>query len=129
MIKKLIRKVKKLIFKDSKKSKTFPKIIKKKGEGRYIGYPAPKVLVDDPWFGTVPKSQKAIQYEEKVAAESKIKEEQRKEKTQEPENIHQVMYEMATKNWNTVKETQGGSENFHEGPGGWNSGNGMGQFK
>ena len=120
MIKKLIRKVKKLIFKDSKKSKTAPKIIKKKKEGGYIGYPAPKVLVDDPWFGTAPKSQKAIQYEEKVATESKI---------QEPENIHQVMYEMATKNWNTVKETQGGSENFHEGPGGWNSGTGMGQFK
>ena len=44
------------------------------------------------------------------------------------ENIHQKMYEIATKNWTTVGETQGGSENFHEGPGGWNSGNGMGQF-
>ena len=34
------------------------------------------------------------------------------------------MYEIATKNWNTVAETQGGSENFQEGPGGWKSGNG-----
>ena len=95
----------------------------------WIGYPAPVSIPYDPWFGSAPKSQKAIQYEEKVAAESKIKEEQRKEKTQEPENIHQVMYEVATKNWNTVKETQGGSENFQEGPGGWNSGTGMGQYR
>ena len=129
MIKKLIRKVKKLIFKESKKSKIAPKVIKKKKEGRYIGYPAPKVLADDPWFGPAFKSEKGIRYEQKIAAESKIKEEQRKETTQEPENIHQVMYEMATKNWNTVKETQGGSENFQEGPGAWNSGTGMRQFK
>ena len=39
------------------------------------------------------------------------------------------MYEKATKNWNTVKETQGGSENFQEGSGGWNSGTGMGQYR
>ena len=39
------------------------------------------------------------------------------------------MYEMATKNWNTVKETQGGSENFQENHGGWNSGTGMGQYR
>ena len=38
------------------------------------------------------------------------------------------MYEIASKNWNTVAETQGGSENFQSGPGGWNSGTGMGQF-
>ena len=95
----------------------------------WVGYPAPASIPYDPWFGSAPKSQKAIQYEEKVAAESKIKEEQTKEKTQEPENIHQVMYEVATKNWNTVKETQGGSENFQEGPGGWNSGTGMGQYR
>ena len=96
---------------------------------QYVGVPAPKVLEDDPWFGSAPKSQKTIHHEETVAAESQIEEDQRGEETQEPENIHQVMYEMATKNWNTVKETQGGSENFHEGPGGWNSGNGMGQFQ
>jgi hypothetical protein len=95
----------------------------------YIGVPAPTVLPDDPWFGSAPKSQKAIQHEEKVATESKIKEEQRKETTQESKNIHQVMYEMATKNWNTVKETQGGSENFQENHGGWNSGTGMGQYR
>jgi hypothetical protein len=60
----------------------------------------------------------------------KMQEEKRREEAgEEPENIHQLMYEMATKNWNTVAETLGGSENFQEGPGGWNSGNGMGQFQ
>ena len=100
----------------------------------YVGIPAPAVLPDDPWFGPAPKSNKQKYYEEKVATESKIKEEQRKETTQESKNIHQVMYEMATKNWNTVDETKqsttmGGSENFQEGPCGWNSGTGMGQYR
>ena len=45
-------------------------------------------------------------------------------------DIHQKLYDLATANWNTVAEAQaqyqgGGSENFHEGPGGWNSGNGF----
>jgi hypothetical protein len=101
----------------------------------YIAVPAPIVLPDDPWFGESIKTEKGIKYEEKIAAESKIKEDQRKKEIEEtnevrePDNIHQVMYEMATKNWTTVGETQGGSENFQEGPGGWNSGTGMGQFK
>ena len=48
----------------------------------------------------------------------------------EPENIHQMMYERASKYWGTWKEElPGGSENFQSGPGDWNSGNGMGQFK
>ena len=94
----------------------------------WTGVPAPVVLEDDPWFGPAPKSDKQKNYEETVAAKSQIEEDQRKEETQEPENIHQVMYEIATSNWNTVDETKqsmGGSENFQEG---WNSGTGMGQF-
>ena len=95
----------------------------------WTGIPAPAVLEDDPWFGPAPKSDKQNDYEETVAAESQIEEDQRKEETQEPENIHQVMYEIATSNWNTVDETKqsmGGSENFQEG---WNSGTGMGQYR
>ena len=95
----------------------------------WTGIPAPAVLEDDPWFGPAPKSDKQNDYEEAVAAESQIEEDQRKEETQEPENIHQVMYEIATSNWNTVDETKqsmGGSENFQEG---WNSGTGMGQYR
>ena len=98
-------------------------------EEDYVGVPAPAVLEDDPWFGPAPKSDKQNDYEEAVAAESQIEEDQRKEETQEPENIHQVMYEIATSNWNTVDETKqsmGGSENFQEG---WNSGTGMGQYR
>ena len=96
-------------------------------QGTWTGVPAPVVLEDDLWFGPAPKSDKQKNYEETVAAESQIEEDQRKEETQEPENIHQVMYEMATKNWNTVDETKqsmGGSENIQN----WNSGTGMGQF-
>ena len=50
----------------------------------------------------------------------KIKE----KKTKEVENIHQVMYEMATKNQSgSWQETlPGGSENFQSGPGVWASG-------
>ena len=96
-------------------------------QGTWTGVPAPVVLEDEPWFGPAPKSDKQKNYEETVATESQIEKDQRKEETQEPENIHQVMYEMATKNWNTVDETKqsmGGSENIQN----WNSGTGMGQF-
>ena len=97
-------------------------------QGTWTGVPAPVVLEDDLWFGPAPKSDKQKNYEETVATESQIEKDQRKEETQEPENIHQVMYEMATKNWNTVDETKqsmGGSENIQN----WNSGTGMGQYR
>ena len=44
----------------------------------------------------------------------------------EPTDIHQKMYEIATKNHNTTLDLNppAGAENFHEGPCGWNSGNG-----
>ena len=100
----------------------------------FTGVPAPVVLSNDSWFGDVTyKSQKQLDYMEQET-EIREQEEARKEElrasghTVEDENIHQKMYEIATKDWTTVGETQGGSENFHEGPGGWNSGNGMGQF-
>ena len=99
-------------------------------ENRYTGVPAPVVLSNDSWFGDVTyKSQKQEDYMEKET-EMKMQEQKRREEAgEEPENIHQLMYDIATKNWYAVAETQGGSENFHEGPGGWNSGNGMGQFQ
>ena len=96
----------------------------------YIGIPAPAYLEDDPWFGPAPvRTEKQLDYMEKETQIKKEEEEKRKkEYNGEPCNMHQLMYEMATSNWNTVKETQGGSENIQEGPAGWNSGNGMGQF-
>ena len=99
-------------------------------ESSYIGVPAPAVLQEDSWFGSVPEhTDKQKEYLQQEAQE-RLHDDLRKEheKSKESENIHQEMYELASKNWNTVSETQGGSENFHEGPGGWTSANGMRQF-
>ena len=97
----------------------------------YTGVPAPVTLSNDSWFGDVTyKSQKQLDYMEQ---ETEMKRQEREENfSVEPDDIHQKMYEIATKNQNTTLDlnpiSPGGSENFHEGPGGWNSGNGMGQF-
>ena len=95
----------------------------------FTGVPAPVVLSNDSWFGDVTyKSQKQLDYMEK---ETEMKRQEREENfSVEPDDIHQKMYEIATKNQNTTLQLNppGDSENFHEGPGGWNSGNGMGQF-
>ena len=97
----------------------------------YIGVPAPAFLTDDPWFPSPVLSEKQMTYKEaheQAVAEQQILDES---ESKESADIHQKLYEMASANWNTVAETQyqGGSENFQEGPGGWNSGTGMGQFK
>lgn len=96
----------------------------------YTGVPAPAYLTDDPWFGPAPVlTEKQMDY---MAQETEIKmaeEMKHSEVTCESHDIHAKMYEIATKNWTTVAETQGGSENFQEGPGGWNSGTGLGQFQ
>jgi len=93
----------------------------------WTGVPAPAVLEDDPWFGPAPISDSNRDYMEQ---ETLIKQEEYQEThSVESEDIHQVMYEIATSNWNTVDETKqsmGGSENFQEG---WNSGTGMGQYR
>ena len=95
------------------------------------GIPAPVITSSDPWFSEPVKTEKVIAYEKHVAAEIEKQKiiEAAQPKKKESKNIHQKMYEMATKNWTTVAETQGGSENFQEGPGGWNSGTGHHQFR
>ena len=96
----------------------------------YIGVPAPAYLEDDPWFGMAPTpTEKQQDYMAQEAEIKMVEEQQRSEETCESEDIHAKMYEIATQNWTTVAETQGGSENFQEGPGGWNSGTGLGQFQ
>ena len=97
----------------------------------YTGVPAPEYLEDDPWFGPAPvRSEKQLDYMEKETQIKKEEEEKhKKEYNGEPCGMHQLMYEMATSNWNTVQETQGGSENIQEGPGSWNSGNGWSPFR
>lgn len=99
-------------------------------EPSYTGIPAPAYLQEDSWFGPVPEyTEKQRDYMEMEFEMKKKEVEQRKETTKEPEDIHEIMYQMSQGNWNTVIESQGGSEHFHEGPGGWNSGTGMGQFR
>jgi len=97
----------------------------------YTGVPAPAYLSEDPWFPTLILSEKQMTIKE--AHEQAVLDQQIIDESKESEDIHQKLYEVATKNWNTVSETQwtaqGGSENFQEGPGGWNSGTGMSQFK
>ena len=89
----------------------------------FTGIPAPKVLKDDPWFGPAPTlTEKQMDYMQ-IETEVKMQEEkEREESGSEPEKIHQLMYEMATKNAPTTIQLnpiggseifQGGSENVH----------------
>jgi hypothetical protein len=95
----------------------------------YTGVPAPVYLEYDPWFAPPVYSEKQITVKE--AYEHAVADNQILHETlsSEPQDIHEKIYQIATGNWNTVdetKETIGGSENYHTGPGGWNSGNGWG---
>ena len=88
-------------------------------EEPYTGVPAPVVLTEDPWFGPAVVSDANKDYmEREYEAFKQDALNYYNQDTKEPENIHQVMYEMATQNWTTVVETQGGSENV------WQSGTG-----
>jgi len=86
--------------------------------------PAPVVLSDDSWFGKAPKTENSHKVQ---VAEPK----QEKPQSKEVDNIHQVMYDKATKGIATTLalDPPGGSENFQSGPGGWNSGTGLNQFR
>jgi hypothetical protein len=89
----------------------------------YTGVPAPAYLKDDEWFGPAPEyTEKQKDY---MVQETEIKRQEfERSFSIEPENIHQVMYEMATKSQSSSwQETlPGGSENFQSGPGVWASG-------
>ena len=86
----------------------------------YTGVPAPAYLRNDEWFGESVITEKGMDV---VQQEAQIKQQYEEQKQElvaagviiEDENIHQKMYEMATKNWNTVGEFLGGSENFQGG--------------
>ena len=64
---------------------------------------------------------------EREAKFKKQEQENRQYWTNESENIHQEMYDLATKNGKTTVQLNpvGGSETFKEGPGGWMSGWGI----
>ena len=91
----------------------------------YVGVPAPVMTPVDDWFSgsygfatEIPITEKQKDYMEREN-EMKMAEDQSKE----PDNIHQLMYEMATKSGATTLQLdpiggsenfQGGSDNFHE---------------
>ena len=91
-------------------------------EPAYTGVPAPVYLKDDEWFG--PASEYTEKQKDYMVQETEFKRQEfEKSFSQEPEDIHQVMYEMATKSGATTVQLdpiggsenfQGGSENFHE---------------
>ena len=100
-------------------------------EPDYIGVPAPAYLVDDPWFGPAPTyTDKQKDY---MAIEAEYKEqEQASSPSVESGDIHEMMYQIATRTGSPTTlqlDPAGGSENFHEGPGGWHSGTGYNQFR
>tara|TARA_Y200000002_G_C22233908_1_gene476823 strand:- start:265 stop:528 length:264 start_codon:yes stop_codon:yes gene_type:complete len=79
-------------------------------------FPAPKYLKDDPWFGPAPFSDKQVEY--KLAYQQVVEENLLLDDTYpEVENIHEVMYDMATRCGKTTIQLDpvGGSENFQGG--------------
>ena len=85
-------------------------------EEPYTGIPAPAYLKDDEWFGPAPEyTEKQKDY---MVQETEIKRQEfEKSFAVEPEDIHQVMYEMATQSAATTLQLDpiGGSENFQGG--------------
>tara|TARA_B100000035_G_scaffold291384_1_gene279209 strand:+ start:613 stop:1014 length:402 start_codon:yes stop_codon:yes gene_type:complete len=74
----------------------------------YVGVPAPVLTLHDDWFEDPPKSEMQIEFEA-------FKQEAHKfYQTKESENIHQQMYEIATKTSATTLKLDpiGGSENL-----------------
>ena len=129
MIKKVINQIKKVFIPKSEFIEETPKKVEKK-QASYTGVVAPITTPIDSWFSEPVKTEKVIAYEKHVA--QKIEEQRFIEAAQpkkEPEDIHQQMYARASKFFGSWQENVGGSENFQSGPGSWNSGTGMGQFK
>jgi hypothetical protein len=130
MIQKVLGKLKQVFIPKSEFNDDKPKKVEPQ-KPSYTGVVAPVVTPTDNWFSEPVKTEKVIAYEKHVA--QKIEEQKFIEAAQpkkEAQDIHQQMYARASKYWGTWKEElPGGSENFQSGPGGWNSGTGMGQFK
>ena len=93
----------------------------------YVGVPAPILNPVDEWFSSsygCPGPVITKKQEDYMEQETLIKQQQYQETNSvEPANIHQVMYEMATKSGATTiqldpiggsENFQGGSENIHQ---------------
>ena len=91
----------------------------------YTGVPAPVLNPIDEWFAAPYGCPPAItEHQKKVESESFKEEAIKYYDTKESSNIHQEMYDLATKNGKTTTQLDpvGGSETFQEG---WQSGSGM----
>ena len=85
-------------------------------EEPYTGVPAPVVLTEDSWFGSAVVSDANTDYmEREYEATKRLHDDIRRDNdTKESDDIHQLMYEMATQNSATTLQLDpiGGSENF-----------------
>ena len=85
-------------------------------EPAYTGVPAPAYLKDDEWFG--PAAEYTEKQKDYMVQETEIKRQEfEKSFSVESENIHQEMYDLATKSGATTVQLDpiGGSENFQGG--------------
>ena len=84
----------------------------------YVGVPAPILNPIDEWFAAPYGCPSAVTEKQKDYMEQETEMKQKEQNSSvEPENIHQVMYEMATKSGATTVQLDpiGGSENFQGG--------------
>ena len=88
-------------------------------EDPYVGIPAPILTPVDDWFSSPYgcPTEKQKDYMEKEAEIKKQEAENRQYWTNESANIHQEMYDLATKSGKTTTQLDpiGGSENFQGG--------------
>ena len=88
------------------------------GYGSYVGVPAPRVLEKDEWFGLAAVSDANMDYmEREYEAFKQDAMNYYSQETKESPNIHQEMYDLATKSGKTTTQLNpiGGSENFQGG--------------
>jgi hypothetical protein len=116
MIKKIKNVVKSIFLKGTKNQQKSAAIIKPMAPISSPGIPAPVITKPDPWFNEPVKTELQMTHE-KMLEVAREREEANKPPTKEPENIHEVMYNMATKNFATTLHLNpiGGSENFQGG--------------
>ena len=84
----------------------------------YVGVPAPVLNPLDEWFSSSYGCPSAVTEKQKDYMEQEtVMKQQEQNSSIEPENIHQVMYEMATRSGATTVQLDpiGGSENFQGG--------------
>lgn len=144
MIKKIKKTIKKLVESKTLEDKILDSTVVKdketqttlleKKNAHYTGVPAPVILPPDSWFDNPVYSQKSLDYMEqetkiKMQEEQKIEERKKSGEVIESNNIHQLMYQMATQSLGSWQEYIGGSENFNSDSNQWSSGTGLGQFK